>query len=78
MSKLGLQNTLPSSPILSIEDNISGTKKFIDLLFDLSMVAKEKKWHKTGVHLYVAAEELKNMLERDEFSQPQYNIKKER
>ncbi len=44
-----------------------------EYLFSLSMMCKNFEWHKTGMHLCAAADELKQMLARNEMSQKRYS-----
>ena len=44
-----------------------------EYLFSLSMMCKHFEWHKTGMHLCAAADELKQMLHSNEVTQKRYN-----
>ena len=44
-----------------------------EYLFSLSMMCKHFEWHKTGMHLCAAADELKQMLNNNEITQKRYN-----
>lgn len=50
------------------------SKNMAELLADLSTLCREVGWHKSGVHLFVAAEELQNMIDRKEATQEMYSI----
>lgn len=43
-----------------------------EYLFSLSMMCKQYEWHKTGMHLCAASDELKTMLKSDELTQKRY------
>lgn len=43
-------------------------------LFSLSMMCKDYEWHKTGMHLCAASDELKVMLNDGETRQKRYRI----
>jgi hypothetical protein len=44
-----------------------------EYLFSLSMMCKDYNWHKTGMHLYAAGDELKQMLDKNTITQTRYN-----
>jgi hypothetical protein len=43
-----------------------------EYLFSLSMMCKHYEWHKTGMHLCAASDELEKMLEANALQQQQY------
>lgn len=43
-----------------------------EYLFSLSMMCKHYEWHKTGMHLCAASDELEKMLEAKALQQQQY------
>lgn len=49
-------------------------KNMVELFLDLSSLCREIGWHKSGVHLFVAAEELQNMIEKGEITQEMYHV----
>jgi hypothetical protein len=53
-------------------------QKMTVTIHDLSMICRELSWHKTGVHLFIASEELKKMVEANKTEQPQYQIRRKK
>lgn len=43
-----------------------------EYLFSLSMMCRDYGWHKTGMHLCAASDELKNMLGKGTLKQKRY------
>ena len=46
----------------------------IELLSDLSTLCRENGWHRSGLHTFVAAEELRHMREESQHTQDIYTI----
>ncbi len=44
-----------------------------DYLLSLSTMCRHYGWHKTGMHVFAAGDELRTMLERDELTQKRYS-----
>jgi hypothetical protein len=57
---------------LSAEENaeLNTAHLLKDHIFSLSMMCKEKNWHVSGLHLCAASDQLEQMLERGELTQP--------